>query len=351
MGVGCATPLLAGESLVAEVRGLCLVEAKCLAVERKDKAALATFAVTRTYLAREGSVAGFQVAYSNPEGSSGPELWPPPSTGETSLWALRIGENGKWDVSCKSHFGTFWPVRDTEGSRYAQAKKLAETVEEVLAQDRASQLQTLRRSAFGDVPLVACWAISCLGNAQAGAGNEILEELSGNWEKLSVAAQIALDESLVKAWGDRWIRSAGRANMLSGWVLPEVLASDSDGIFSRLEVAYQRRQLGTRKLFWLVHSMVGDAEIPVAVRRRALFLGGQYPGKWNEDDRAQVFTLLTSVMRKEETAELRHAAAYVLRNSFVLSVDELVTVRSIQQGTKDEKLAAILGSITVPPAR
>jgi hypothetical protein len=115
-----------------------------------------------------------------------------------------------------------WNGRPVCHIHYPTAAKWAEVVESVYGATGAERPKLLRQHIGSDNPYVAAWAVRILARYKPGDLGEFLEKQLDN-PRLSVAAQVMIDEVLCETDRKHWTVAKRRAALLEHWVSGEVI--------------------------------------------------------------------------------------------------------------------------------
>lgn len=312
-----------------------LVEAQVVAVdtERDERGAVrnetATVRITKVFFGpRELVGADFGVYHSRDQISGPPAPYPTLRTRETGLWLL-VARNNRLDKLIAFEFaGRQWPVRKGISPRYEDAVRLAEAVQKVAeTESRDAQLQSLREYAVSRVPDLSAWAIARLRQVATTDHDEpiaqFLRRLTGD-ERLTVAGQVALDESLLKLDADKWQHSAERLDMLRGWMRTKLSEEDEKRILWRVSMLAQHAEyegLEQRRLMELVRVAATSDNRSLAARMeviRTLTFNvtknprhPEFPARYDDDTPS--FELLVELIKTAKAPQVRLTAAQCLR--------------------------------------
>jgi hypothetical protein len=336
---GGATPQA---PLPSPFAGLILVQAKVIEVKLQEKGDMipSTQEIVHVYCG-PGELVGKTFADSSSrsgQDSIGTTATPPLQKGEIGIWSLKESPEGLF-VKRYPHLGFSYRARALSTPGYGQIQALAEGIERVCKAKPAERVSVLRKLALSPSPQLSAWALHVLAEAKPEGLEKMLDELLTD-EKLSVTAQIALDEILSATRGARWQKSERRRKFLDKWVSTRHDEQDAEHIFTRLATVGRQGELSDRNLLQLLVTAASNEEMSRAARQQALFVIGTIAGRGQDEGLA--FAFLTKEIQGAKEQELRMAAAYALKNLVPLDKDKAAVIRALKENVQDAKLLAVL---------
>jgi hypothetical protein len=277
------------------------------------------------------------------QSANGGEALSPFAVDEEGLWVLSVGERDELWLTSDDRFLFSRRSRKGDTTRHAEHLKMAEAVEKVEKEKPEKRLTMLREFATDKTTEVACWAVAAVGRLDTTDARKYLDELAAKPDpKLSVAAQISLDEVLCQRPDSDWPDSKPRTAMLRGWVNAAQTAEVAGRVQSRLDLGHQKKELGDKLAVELLATAAGNAEWPMAARRYALEQVWRAADRAASDDaRAAAWECVFGHMQKNDDLELRRWAAEVA-GLFPLYTARLKAIEEHLATEKDEKVAASL---------
>lgn len=348
----------------AEVPVACLVRAKVTSVsEEKRGLIIAKLEITRVY-SGPAELAGKTFGdEARPNGDfHGLAASTPFKVDEEGIWIL--WETKKDGVQVAKTFGAWgqWPLnaRSRKGDlRHAELELMAEAVEKVEKEKPEKRLLLLRELACDKTYEVAYWAMTAIGRLDTSDAKKYLEELAMKHDlRLSVAAQIALDQLLCKKQQSDWSDSKPRAEMLRAWATGKHSWYDAAHISSRISNAHQGREIADRFVVEWIRTAADNKDWSAAPRRDELIWDGQdwsfrsrqglirmmgnaFQFSASDEARFAAIDWVYDQMRTNDTIELRRAAAETL-SQLPLYPKRLKAIEEHLTTEKDDKVAEAL---------
>jgi hypothetical protein len=172
-------------------------------------------------------------------GSQAASLHSPPKVGEQSIWMVRWNESAPIQSFVFPLLGIGFPSQRSINEDYPQVVKLAEQIERYQTIEAGQQLKFLEEQAHSEVPQIAYWAVTVIGDAQPPEFERVMEDFKAD-AKLPFAAQVALDEYFAVELPKNWVGSERRFEMLRDWLYARVSPYEYRHIRLRIDQILKR---------------------------------------------------------------------------------------------------------------
>ena len=205
--------------------------------------------------------------YSGGTDFSGAGAVPALMAGEEGIWSLRQTPE-RLQVDRIDHLGFAYRARPGKTARYPEIRRLAAALEEFAALPADRQPARLRELALGPTAETSAWAVQALAVQRPEQWESFLEQLAEN-QRVPVAGQMALDEVLGRARGERWHKSAVRGQLLEGWTRGKWDEWEAGQIVRRLRGAGQEMSLDDATLRKLWQRLIENLDFPPRAKAQA----------------------------------------------------------------------------------
>lgn len=341
----CVLAFLPVAPVVAEEKPpVALVRARVKSVTSKNegKSSTAVLEVVHVYAGPAEWKNRTFVDAQQAQSANGFEAISPFAVDEEGLWVLRVGEKELWVAGGDSLLFT-GRSRKGDTARHAEHLKMAEAVEKAEQERPEKRLALLREFAADKTPEVASWAMTAVGRLDTADSRKYLDELAETPDpKLSVVAQIALDEGLCQRPDGDWPNSKPRTALLREWVKATQTEEVAGRVQSRIDLAHQKKELGDKLAVELLATAAANKDWPKNARRYALQQLWMTAERAASDDaRTAAWECVFGHMQTNDDPDLRRSAANVLA-LFTLYPARRKAVEDHLATEKDEKVAASL---------
>lgn len=148
---------------------------------------------------------------------SGPRyLSAAPKMGDTAIWLVKM-RSGSVSPVVIPHWGISLPCIQRIDGNYQDVEALAVVLEECSSLRGPARLEFLRTQAGSKAPEVGHWAVFTIAQERAELYEKTLDHFIVS-KDLSIGAQVALDEALVRVQGKLWQHSHLRLALLQNWM-------------------------------------------------------------------------------------------------------------------------------------
>lgn len=255
-----------------------------------------------------------------------------------------------------------WTVYDTNGDLEAgpdPARKSTDRYELWLevaqAQERVAkitveeeQIDVLKRYA-AEGPPVSSWAIKTLARAVPTHPGlrDFLRGLVGD-QRLSVRAQVVLDEVLLDVAAPEWAHSPDRFDLFKSWLGAKPARPDVEFALSRLDEVIQRPERGTfspDQYVELIRLAALNEGLPAESRARVQNPLVHLAERFSAD--GQAFDLALDILKETKTPQVQRAAAFAIWR-MPMDVERRQALRAVQDAVQDESARKVLDELLSP---
>ncbi len=231
----------------APQKGILLVEAKCLSVERNAKKGYspkeAKMQVTRVFYGQEGLM-GQKLKVRIRERSIFGNITSDMKPGDEGLWVLMQNKQQTEAESRGNLFEMRWPVRKGKQARFAEAKELAETAGSFYTKVPGPQrISKLKEYVFNKLPEISRWSAGALMKT-GGKAREFVFPDSLVKSDLSLAAKLKIDLITAGEKFNKWPSSSERKKMFSQMAESKLTAFETQELSKHIsELIYRKDSL------------------------------------------------------------------------------------------------------------
>jgi hypothetical protein len=322
---------------------LLLVQGRVIKVDTSEdnRITCATVKITKVFSGTEGLLGETFFDMSGVDGSHAFSALEPFIKGEVGIWSLNRDGSGMLFAAAVDALPFCQRARANYHERYNQVSEVAEVIKRMRATKPSEQVSKLRKYVLSSTPEVAGWAVHTIAaNGPGGMGKGIDELIFDR--RLSIGAQVALDELLCKQQGERWCRSPARLELLGGWAGGRWDNYEAELIISRFETIAAHADLDEAEQLKLLYVFMTNAMLSVQVRRMGCAIVARISDGADDE---MGFSLLVFLVREADARELRTEAAAALGRFRNVNKGQLAVIRAVLARSKDEDVRRTLQGI------